>query len=361
MPSTRRAPRRGTAPRSGAAPRRARPRLGPRADRRGAGLRLPRAPALVRRADGQTIQLTPLLYPVLGQSDGRRSHEEIAEAVGPAVGRQVTAENVRTLCDRLRTLGALKLADGSEPELRRSNPLLALRFRYVVSDPEVTSRLTAPFALLFAPVVVVLVCARVLRRLRVGAARQGAGVGHPPGVRPAGPAARASSPSPSSRRASTSSGTPPPPATGVPRPARWAPASTSCGRRSTPTSPTATGSAGRGGCAPTSAGSTSTPSSRSRCSASGGRPGGTRSCSSSPPRCCRWCASWRRWCASTATTSSPTSPACLTSTTGSSRPCSGLLPGHWNARGHGAQAVGPRRRHRLGARRRAGAARAPSC
>jgi putative peptide zinc metalloprotease protein len=122
----------------------------------GSGYREP--PALVRRADGQTIQLTPLLYLVLAASDGRRSHQEIADLVGPDVGRQVTATNVRTLCDRLRTLGVLTLADGSEPELRRSNPLLALRFRYVVSDPEATRRLTAPFARLFAPVVVALVC-----------------------------------------------------------------------------------------------------------------------------------------------------------------------------------------------------------
>jgi len=123
----------------------------------GSGYRQP--PALVRRADGQTIQLTRLLYLVLEAVDGERSFEEIAAGVGPALGRQVTGDNVRTLCDRLRTLGALKLADGAEPDLRRSNPLLALRFRYVVSDPEVTSRLTAPFARLFAPVMVVLVCA----------------------------------------------------------------------------------------------------------------------------------------------------------------------------------------------------------
>jgi len=123
----------------------------------GSGYRQP--PALVRRADGQTIQLTRLLYLVLEAVDGERSFEEIAAGVGPALGRQVTGDNVRTLCDRLRTLGALKLADGAEPDLRRSNPLLALRFRYVVSDPEVTSRLTAPFARLFAPVIVVLVCA----------------------------------------------------------------------------------------------------------------------------------------------------------------------------------------------------------
>jgi putative peptide zinc metalloprotease protein len=122
----------------------------------GSGYREP--PSLVRRSDGQTIALTPLLYAVLASVDGRRSHAEIADLVAPAVGRQVSAENVATLCDRLRTLGVLQLADGSDPELKRSNPLLALRFRYVVSDPEVTNRVTAPFARLFAPVVVALVC-----------------------------------------------------------------------------------------------------------------------------------------------------------------------------------------------------------
>lgn len=120
----------------------------------GSGYRV--APALVRRGDGQTIQLTPLLYAVLEQVDGRRSLAEVAEAVGEAVGRQVSAADVETLCDsKLRTLGLLTKVDGSDPEVRRSNPLLALRFKYVVSDPEATRRVTAPFALLFAPVVVV--------------------------------------------------------------------------------------------------------------------------------------------------------------------------------------------------------------
>ena len=75
------------------------------------------------------------------------------------------------------------------------------------------------------------------------------------------PAARWSSRSRSSRPASTSSATPPPPAAAAPRPASWAPGSTWSGRRSTPTSPTPTGSAGSAGCAPTSAASTSTRSS----------------------------------------------------------------------------------------------------
>ncbi|MGN6300023.1 MAG: hypothetical protein ACTHN8_02905, partial [Angustibacter sp.] len=121
------------------------------------------APALVRRGDGQTIQLTPLLYAVLEAVDGERTFDQVAEAVGAAVGRQVRAEDVETLCDaKLRTLGLLRKADGSDPQLKRSNPLLALRFRYVVTDPQVTRRVTAPFALLFAPVVVVLLVAAFL-------------------------------------------------------------------------------------------------------------------------------------------------------------------------------------------------------
>jgi len=119
----------------------------------GSGYR--QAPALVRRSDGQTIQLTPLLYAVLEQVDGVRSWDDVAEAVGAAVGRPVTGDDVRTLAEaKLRPLGLLRRGDGSEPELKRSNPLLALRFRYVVTDPEVTRRVTAPFQVLFAPVVV---------------------------------------------------------------------------------------------------------------------------------------------------------------------------------------------------------------
>src|SRR4029453_7681187 len=50
-------------------------------------------------------------------------------------------------------LGLLRTADGSEPELRRADPLLALKFRRVVTDPAVTRRLTGPFAGLFSPFV----------------------------------------------------------------------------------------------------------------------------------------------------------------------------------------------------------------
>ncbi|RKT53751.1 putative peptide zinc metalloprotease protein [Saccharothrix australiensis] len=115
-----------------------------------------RPPALVRRADGQVLQLTPLLYRVLAAVDGRADHAGIAAAVGRAVGRRVTADDVRVLlATKLAPLGVLRLPDGTEPEHRKAEPLLGLRLRHVVADPAVTRRITAPFARLFHPAVVV--------------------------------------------------------------------------------------------------------------------------------------------------------------------------------------------------------------
>ena len=120
----------------------------------GSGYRRP--PALARRGDGQVLQLSPLLHQVLIAVDGRRTVEEVAAEVGAATGRLVRPDDVRQLVDTsLRPLGLLRKADGTEPEVRRSQPLLGLRFRRVVTDPAVTRRLTAPFAVLFSPFVVV--------------------------------------------------------------------------------------------------------------------------------------------------------------------------------------------------------------
>jgi putative peptide zinc metalloprotease protein len=127
----------------------------------GSGYRTP--PALVRRADGQTIQLTPLLYLVLEGVDGRRTHAEIGERVSAAFGRPVSAENVATLVDqKLRPLGVLLKGDGTEPELKKSNPLLGIHHRVSVTDPAKTERLTSPFARLFNPVLVVAITAAFL-------------------------------------------------------------------------------------------------------------------------------------------------------------------------------------------------------
>jgi putative peptide zinc metalloprotease protein len=127
----------------------------------GSGYREP--PALARRGDGQVVQLTPLLYLVLSVVDGHRTVEEVAARVSEASGRHVTGENVRTLLDqRLRPAGLLAGEDGSQPPLHKANPLLVLRFKYAVSDPTRTRRLTAPFARLFNPIVVAVVLAAFL-------------------------------------------------------------------------------------------------------------------------------------------------------------------------------------------------------
>jgi putative peptide zinc metalloprotease protein len=112
-------------------------------------------PSLVRRADGQTLQLTDLLYQVLESIDGSRDIEAIAADVSARIDRQVSSDNITFLIEeKLRPLGVLKEPDGSEPAVQKLNPLLALRFRVSLSKPSVTRRITAPFALLFHPVIV---------------------------------------------------------------------------------------------------------------------------------------------------------------------------------------------------------------
>jgi putative peptide zinc metalloprotease protein len=114
----------------------------------GSGYRVP--PALVRRGDGQTLQLTTLLYLTLEAIDGHRDPDAIAEVVRERFGKPVSADNVQTLIDeQLRPLGLLTRPDGSQPEVKRTNPLLGLRMRYAVTDPERTRRITGPFTLLF--------------------------------------------------------------------------------------------------------------------------------------------------------------------------------------------------------------------
>jgi putative peptide zinc metalloprotease protein len=114
----------------------------------GSGYR--RRPALVRRADGQTIQLTPLLYQLLAAIDGKRGYVELAETLSERSGRLATAEDVRFLTEaKLRPFGLLRRPDGTEPHVVKSNPLLGLRLKRVVSNPTITNRIAAPFTAFF--------------------------------------------------------------------------------------------------------------------------------------------------------------------------------------------------------------------
>jgi putative peptide zinc metalloprotease protein len=113
------------------------------------------APSLVRRGDGQTLQVTPLLYALLSVVDGRRDEAALAEALGERLDRRVAPEDVQHLLGKLEPMGVLGDPGGDAPEPLTANPLLALRFKVVVSDPRVTRRLTTPFAQLFRTWVVV--------------------------------------------------------------------------------------------------------------------------------------------------------------------------------------------------------------
>jgi putative peptide zinc metalloprotease protein len=86
-------------------------------------------PSLVRRADGQVIQMSPLLYQVTRRIDGSRDAATIAELVSADIGRTLTADQVRqVVAAKLIPLGIVA-RPGRPATAPTANPLLALRAR----------------------------------------------------------------------------------------------------------------------------------------------------------------------------------------------------------------------------------------
>ncbi|MEA2406177.1 MAG: putative peptide zinc metalloprotease protein [Thermoleophilaceae bacterium] len=117
------------------------------------GLKEP--PFIARRADGQIVQMAPMLYALAEEIDGSRGYAEIAERLSHRIERGVTGEMAEMLIEeQLRPLGIVAGRDGSDPQLRKLDPLLALKFRTKVVPARVTSALTTVFKPLFhGPVV----------------------------------------------------------------------------------------------------------------------------------------------------------------------------------------------------------------
>jgi putative peptide zinc metalloprotease protein len=86
-------------------------------------------PSLVRRPDGQVIQMSALLYQVTSRIDGVRSAEAIGGLVSAGLGRTLTADQVRYLITaKLVPLGIVAGQDApAAPPV--ASPLLALRAR----------------------------------------------------------------------------------------------------------------------------------------------------------------------------------------------------------------------------------------
>lgn len=117
-------------------------------------------PWIARRADGQMIQLTEVLYAIAAAADGRRDLNAIAAHVREASGRAVNADNVGTLIeDRLRPIGVLAEADGSSPEIAKADQLLALKLKTSVIPERVVETICTVFKPLFLPPVVLVVLA----------------------------------------------------------------------------------------------------------------------------------------------------------------------------------------------------------
>ena len=86
-------------------------------------------PSLVRRADGQVIQMSALLYRVTCRIDGSRDPAAIAALVSGDLGRSLTADQVRYLITaKLLPLGIIA-AEGAPAAPPKANPLFALRGR----------------------------------------------------------------------------------------------------------------------------------------------------------------------------------------------------------------------------------------
>ncbi len=130
----------------------------------GSGFQEPRY--IVRRADGQVIQLPRLLYLLAASMDGHRDQAQVAGVLSAEFGKVVQAEQVAFLVDnRLRPAGiaaddpgavdAETGAVGAAPKMAvKSDPLLALKFRVGVVPERTVWRIAGVFGPMFwSPVI----------------------------------------------------------------------------------------------------------------------------------------------------------------------------------------------------------------
>jgi putative peptide zinc metalloprotease protein len=127
---------------------------------KGSGYRQP--PSLVRRADGQVIQMSRLLYLVACRIDGSRDPAAIAALVSGDLGRSLTADQVcHLITAKLVPLGIVA-AEGAPAAAPTANPLLALRARGTLLPARAVNAAGTLLRPLFRPPVVAAVIVSVL-------------------------------------------------------------------------------------------------------------------------------------------------------------------------------------------------------
>jgi putative peptide zinc metalloprotease protein len=118
-------------------------------------------PYIARRSDGQVVQMAPMLFALAEEVDGERSYEEVGAALSHRIERGVTGEMAEMLIDeQLRPLGIVAPAGtGEHVELKKVDPLLALKFRAAVLPDGLVRPITTVFKPLFLPPVMALAVA----------------------------------------------------------------------------------------------------------------------------------------------------------------------------------------------------------
>ena len=122
----------------------------------GSGFQEPRY--LLRRPDGQVIQLPRLLYLLVACLDGQRDLSHVATVLSAEFGKEVQPQQVSYLIDdRLRPAGIVTVdqrgAEAGAPAKApvKSDPLLALKFRIGVVPERVVWRIAGLFGPMFWP------------------------------------------------------------------------------------------------------------------------------------------------------------------------------------------------------------------
>ncbi len=95
------------------------------------------------------VQVGRLMYALLESVDGQRDNHALADAMSERLGRRVGDKHVLALAQKLAAQGLLAGFEAKAPP--RRNPLLALKWKVLVTNPKLTRRLTTPFTGLFRP------------------------------------------------------------------------------------------------------------------------------------------------------------------------------------------------------------------
>jgi nucleoid-associated protein YgaU len=112
-------------------------------------------PHLLRRRDGQVIQVSRLLYLVASSIDDHGELDRVAERVSREFGQELSPENVSYLIDnKLRPTGVVTSGETTEPPLQRANPLLALRLRVGLVPERAHRAVTTALQTLFWPPII---------------------------------------------------------------------------------------------------------------------------------------------------------------------------------------------------------------